>query len=408
MQYNLLSTETKIFMNNCILSQTNIHNYSNDHIDTILLHFYKELINAKNILNELHLPSYTIIDENINLYSSVYFPKEICEEIKKNIKYKILFKFNINKQFFLLYFYIKTKPTEKNLKILYDYLNKVQLWLLILMNYAPSNCQKYSSVSIYIYLTDIKKQLPSFHKDILAPIHVNTAFTSSCIQQKKPAEIIIYRHEEWFKVFIHESFHLFGLDFSGYSSKSLTKCILELFPVKSEVNAYEAYTEFWAEIIHSIFIAFIITNDKRRFISTSIFLIELEKKYSFFQMVKVLNYMNMKYTDLYSISASNKYNENTNVLSYYILKTILFSKWKLFINWCKENNTNLLLFSNIPEKQIKFCQYIKKHYNSIYFHKELNEANKLYKKIKKNNNIESKFLLSNLRMTICNIKDILI
>lgn len=404
MQYNLFSTETLLFMN-YILPQNNIRNYST--IDTILSHFYKELTNTKKQLNNFPLPYYTITEATLNLYSSHYLPKEICDEIKQKTKYKVTFQFHIDKQSFLLYFFIHRKPTEQKIKLLYNYLCKVQMWLLILMKYATADCKKYSSVSIYIYLTNFKKYIPFRHKDILAPIHVNTAFTSSCSKQTKPAEIIIYRQEEWFKVFIHESFHLFGLDFSGYSSSSLTKCILELFPVKSEVNAYEAYTEFWAEIIHSIFISFFITIDKPTFISTAIFLIETEKKYSFFQMVKVLNHMNMKYGDLYSNIGDNikKYKENTNVLSYYILKTILLSKWNLFIDWCKENNTNLLLFSNKPEKQLIFCQYIKKYFTSIYFQKELEEANKLYQKIKKEHKYGSEFLLKNLRMTICEIKE---
>jgi hypothetical protein len=240
-------------------------------------------------------------------------------------------------------------------------------------------------------------------QDILEPIHVNTAYTTSCPltkhQQTKPAEIIIYRQEEWFKVFIHESFHLFGLDFSAYASNYLTKCILQLFPVKSEVNAYEAYTEFWAEIIHSICISFFITTEKRDFLSTAIYLIETEKKYSFYQMTKVLHHMNVKYSDIY-IKSSN-FKENTNVLSYYILKTILLSKWKLFIRWCKENNLNILCFSRTAEKQLYLCKYIKTHYQSINFHKQLEEANILYQKIKKEKNHGRDFLLNNLRMTIC-------
>ena len=41
-----------------------------------------------------------------------------------------------------------------------------------------------------------------------------------------------------------------------------TNYILNIFPVQSEVNLYESYTEFWAEIINALFCSFFALNDK--------------------------------------------------------------------------------------------------------------------------------------------------
>jgi hypothetical protein len=63
---------------------------------------------------------------------------------------------------------------------------------------------------------------------------------------------MLYRMEEWFKVFIHETFHCLGLDFSGMNVSNSNKQILQLFPGCSrdmDVRVYETYCEIWAETL---------------------------------------------------------------------------------------------------------------------------------------------------------------
>ena len=74
---------------------------------------------------------------------------------------------------------------------------------------------------VFIYSTELTKNLPNSNIDILDQIHVNTAFTYSCIEQSN--EIVIFRKEEWLKVLIHESFHNFGLDFSDMNTSECNK-----------------------------------------------------------------------------------------------------------------------------------------------------------------------------------------
>ena len=67
-------------------------------------------------------------------------------------------------------------------------------------------------------MTPIKKVLPSSPFVILSPTHANTAVTTTCTAD---GEICLFRKEEIFKVFIHETFHSLGLDFSSMSNTAL-------------------------------------------------------------------------------------------------------------------------------------------------------------------------------------------
>jgi L-rhamnose isomerase len=70
---------------------------------------------------------------------------------------------------------------------------------------------------IYIYHTSLLKILPNTNVDILNENNVNTAFTRTCPSN---SEIVVFRKEEWFKVFIHETFHSFGIDFASMNTST--------------------------------------------------------------------------------------------------------------------------------------------------------------------------------------------
>ncbi len=192
---------------------------------------------------------------------------------------------------------------------------------------------------VYLYLTSLEKTLPNSNIHILDEINVNTAFTTTC---PKDSEIVIFRKEEWFKVFIHETFHNFALDFSDMNNNNVHRCVLDIFKVNSNVNLYESYTEFWAEIMNALFCSFYSLKDKKNtdeFISNAVIFIDFEITYSFFQLIKTMEFMGLTYKDLYSISErsrvlrENLYKEKTNVLSYYVIKTVLMNNYQGFLNW---------------------------------------------------------------------------
>ena len=156
-----------------------------------------------------------------------------------------------------------------------------------------------------LLFTSARKFYPP-HK-IFGPPHVNTGYSSE--------KIVVYRKEEWFKVFIHECFHFYHLEKELFDT-SLSKEILKLFPVHSKVNLYESYCEMWARTLNCQ----IISEVTGLPFST---LIYHEKKYAVRHMVNVLHHMGLTYQDLRN---GCDYQEQTNVLAYVVLTAILLFK----------------------------------------------------------------------------------
>ena len=113
---------------------------------------------------------------------------------------------------------------QQKIDVYNKYVDTIIMWLYILNEYGSKKCS--TTFTIFLYLTSLEKKLPTSNIDILDQINVNTAFTSTC---PSDSEIVIFRKEEWFKVFIHETFHSFGLDFSDMNNADATKFILTKF-----------------------------------------------------------------------------------------------------------------------------------------------------------------------------------
>lgn len=461
---------------------------TNKNILPIISYLYKEIDESviylkeqkKRALKETHNPLYNrsirsiVSPENIikpTSFGGKLFPDEVKTHIDKysltELTYTVRYIDRNCTFYFILEEPIDTVNTTYHLKTYDRYVDQILLWLYIL-NKNSTNATKRCAVifKVYFYLTSLEKRKPDNKKpdntnsslkdgtdQVLSSNHVNTAFTTVCPTQ---SEIVIFRKEEWYKVFIHETFHNFALDFSGMNNKEIHKQILQLFPVVSEVNIYEAYTEFWAEIIHALFCSYFLTKEmninttkknktkkntsllrekkeEKDFINTSLLLIQLEKTYSFFQLVKTLDHMGITYKDLVNININrninmnntqlvrSRYKEDTSVLAYYIIKTILLDKHVDFILWCSRNNDTLFEFKKSTEKQYLFVDFIRRNYKNKGLLEHIERMEQVYpvlqdlninknKNINKNINIQQKqknrsksldYLMENMRMSIC-------
>jgi hypothetical protein len=221
-------------------------------------------------------------------------------------------------------------------------IKKIYTWLYVAMPFSKSECSQ--ELDIYFYLTDLEKKVPK-HNAIIDRINANTGFTFTC---KPINEINIYRVEEWFKVFVHESFHNLGLDFSHHECSRIDKKIAGIFPVSLDVRIYETYCEMWAEIINVMFVVMRTSTSVSH--STSNLLKKLEKfmdyerTFSLFQCAKILKHFGITYKQLYEQTDSShmarkmRYKEKTPVLSYYIIKSFLMYKLNHFLEWCVSHN----------------------------------------------------------------------
>jgi hypothetical protein len=248
----------------------------------------------------------------------------------------------------------------------------------------------------------MKKKLPKLERH-----NLNNAYTYPC---RNESELIIYRKEEWFKVFCHESMHNLGLDFSTTDDTISKNEILKIFPIKSDVRLFEAYTETWAKIMNCIFVSLYECKEANfeNFICRFNYFITKERIFAIFQTVKILNHMGLKYEDLYELSDINKnkrykYNEKTYLISYFVINSILLNNYQEFIEWCLKNNGNILQFDieNYKEKQFTLSEFIKEYHDSEILIKRFNGVLEFYnKKINKNRDKNLSYLLTTLKKSV--------
>lgn len=397
------------FSNNNHLNHVRITNKTK----TLFYKLYNEILTAHNYIRR-QLPYRATIKKITHssqiikpkFFNAKSFPELIRNHIDDTMMTEISYSFSLYDRTVKVYFMVENKNVEEEIEVYNRYVQSIAMWLYMLNIYAPKECVE--SIHIYLYFTSLLKKLPNSNIHILDENNVNTAFTTTC---PKDSEIVVFRKEEWFKVLIHESFHNFGLDFSGMNNHEVNNCILNIYPVNSQVNAYESYTEFWAEIMNVLFCSFFELKDKsdiNQFLSNAEFYINFERRYTFFQMVKTLQFMGLTYGDLYSktdhakVLRVNLYKEKTNVLAYYVVKTVLMNNFQGFLSWCDKHNISLLNFKKTIGNQHEFCEFIRKNYKSKSMLECVDESVHFLSKLKRKKG-NMKYILSNMRMSICEL-----
>jgi hypothetical protein len=85
--------------------------------------------------------------------------------------------------------------------------------------------------------------------------------------------------------------------------------------------------------------------------------------------------MNMKYDELFT--DDNRFQENTNVFAYYILKTIVCQNLTGFLSMCNTND-NIMMFERTIDGYKRFSELIRQSLSRFHLHKEkLNTSNSL-------------------------------
>jgi hypothetical protein len=231
------------------------------------------------------------------------------------------------------------------------YAYKVFTWLTIVTNMSDHECSE-KSLNVYFYMTPFKKERPSQNASgadaILSAIHVNTGLTRNC---ETNGEIVVYRMEEWFKVFIHESMHNFNMDFIDQDLHEANTRLRSTFCIPhGDILLFETYTETWARIINTMFTTYFQQGAPKSSMTQTQFVRTVREKlmrnaiFYVYQAVKVLDIMKLKYAHITIQSPENmevcrkQYVEDTNVYAYYILGGILSAYSLPFISWCCHHN----------------------------------------------------------------------
>jgi len=384
--------------------------------DSILKMIYQDILISQSYISILE--SRKLIDSSVkeikslkelpksNLMDSSFMPSTIKDKILYSILGYMKTTIKIEKMTVNIYYGLFKKSDFNKL----ESIKKDILLTLKIIKFCTlyKNLKTIESLDIYLYLTEVEKQMPKNPVITLGSNNCNSAVTFACASKGK---LLIYRKEEWKKVLIHELFHSLCLDFAGSNYETLRKNIKNIFNVQSDFEISESYTEYWATIINSCFISYSLLDnydDVENFLLFTDFCIQLERIFSLYQMIKILGYMSLNYKYLYKNDEISRglrkvlYKEDTNVLCYYIIKTILLFFNDEFLEWCMLHNNNILKFNKTEHNLNQFYEFIKDKYNNKFFLKAIDNMQLFYIKYRgptlmKNN----KILTTTSRMTIC-------
>ena len=318
-----------------------------------------------------------------------YIPYKVYEYIREKSEYCIRFQANIHGRTVSLFFitfpeshisvcqkhgrqrgdtHASANVCASEIAVYQLYAYKVFVWLFIVTGLANKECSE-NGLNVYFYMTPFKKQRPAGDDAVISAIHANTGVTRNC---ETHGEIVVYRTEEWFKVFIHESMHNFNMDFIDLDLKSANEQLRRTFCIPhDDILLFETYTETWARIINTIFNIYF--QDDHTGASQTHFIRTVREKladnamFYAYQAVKVLDIMGLKYAHITVQSAENtevcrkQYTEDTNVYAYYILGGILSVYALPFISWCCENNSgSSIRFSRNDRNLPRFVEFIER------------------------------------------------
>ena len=501
-EYNFLkmmqqndATYNKVKKMNKTQLSNNSKNPRQSEINEQLLNLYTELdIEYNNFKNKLSSTCFKHklinIDKNNrvtnqSIFKSSYFPSKIVKFIKE--KSKMVLEYNceldngrtvkINFIIFENSNYEINNIKKKSASYFKNCVLKIYIWLSILSKYAHAECGK--NLECFIYLTPFKRKLPKmenndshenfgyiggdvhthddhddhddnhehgYNEKVFKPLHVNGGVSDVC---QTNGQIVVYRKEEWFKVFMHETMHNYGMDFSTLDISLANIKLKTIFAIQTHIKIFESYCEIWARIMNVFFECYfdihrhslalfkplttrkkIINNlhrqhtfslkkqsrivtataiatrdnkDKKNiFLNMFYNFMQHESVFSLFQCVKILNFMGLDYNIISTCNASNNsivkkfYKEETNVFAYYIIVAILISNFNNFILWCIDNNTNLINFKKEQNSIDSFIQFISENYKNDDLLKSI-----VGLEHKLANHVSSdKILLNTMRMTV--------
>ena len=316
----------------------------------------------KSIFNHIDSNDYVAEKDDI-----AYFPKTIRTELTKDKYREHTFHFRIHKRDIA----VIIVSYETSIETIQDIVCKIYTWLTVASEYADNECS--NILTVRIYLTKHLKQIPISKEIEIDREHVNSAYTYAC---RKTNTIHVYRSEEWFKVFIHETFHAFGLDFAKQNNDNVEEFMRNMFNTNDSIRCYEAYCEIWATLINSLFISYIntpfennIVKWTKNVVKMTVEMLEYERMFSIYQCYKILDHKRISYGNLFQEHmqdvpiSSHKYTERTHVLSYHFIKCSMIWNMELFVCWCADMNEYSIRFNDKEYERVSvdFCKQISKY-----------------------------------------------
>ena len=272
-----------------------------------------------------------------SLDSNPYVSGALKEKVRRLPK-KNSFKAQCNEIGVVINVY-STKETSEQIQHLVDCVTEI---VSFLDHFAVN--KEMNRLTISLYLLEDKKVVGK--ENILSADNVNGGSTS----RGSDVSVEVWRKEEILKVTIHELIHAFSYD-HPQEPLTLLQHYQHKYNVSSDkINAFEAYTEIWAEIIHCYYLAsYILKYRKLDIKEYDLFrtFLQIEREFSLEQAQRVLN--------LHETDLTKDMNKITNVLAYYVIVGEIYENLQDFLEFCQKHNK---YFINIQNLELYF-RYLK-------------------------------------------------
>jgi hypothetical protein len=291
-----------------------------------------------------------------------YMAEEVYDDIMQNMIYQASFGIVLHRRTFTIKIGIMNN-NPISMEELVNSIRRMVSWLYVANHYSDIEFCK--TLDISLYFTKHKKQFPNSEDMQLGYSNINSGMATW--YSNSTSSIIIFRYEEWFKVFVHECGHSYGIESDIVHENKLVKFVKSLVFININSRIGEAYVEMWARIIVAFYSAIEHASDYEEFIVLLRFNMKAEGIFSAIQAHQILKFMNVPYRAVIypSDKRSILYKETTNIFAYYILCGSFMQDPFGFIEWCHKNNP-LLMTMNCQDVTLKnYEAYIKERlYNS--------------------------------------------
>jgi hypothetical protein len=314
-----------------------------------------------------------------DLLDSKFISKQVKKCINKEIKYNLKIIFLVNEiKINLDCYFINESDLVKFIK-------KLKL-IVKIYSFMTFYFKTNKNLKLILYCTDLEKKLDFRKNNILDENNVNSGLSSFSKLSDKDNYIMIWRKEEFFKVFIHEIIHYLNLDFK---SELTLKNIFDILCIDKNMKIIpnEAFTDFWAITLNCIIYTSI--NPKQNLIEN----IEREIKFILEQSAKIIYYYGFSSWDDFSKNKCSIYfNQKTSIFSYYILKSCMFFYFNRTIQFLINDDDKLIL-RNI--KKNEYEDYLSDIINS---NKYIDFMNTLIKNMYSSSKVSNNLRMSNLQI----------
>ena len=300
---------------------------------------------------------YTLEDmkpaSNTHLKPSQFMPGHVVKHIHKTLHYQYCFTFSHKKIQFRVFIYFDGKIQFQK------YIQYIK-WIICLCLHNVKN-ETEDFMNIHLYMTSLKKSIPSNFPNSIQPIHINSGYTA---YPNNGMHICIFRKEEWMKVLIHECFHAFDMDFHE-ERINFPNLFENTFHIKSQYLVFESFVEFWARILNCALFSYGLKPNmtSQEFHEVFSLNLNIERIHSLLQASKMMNLFQLNYNDFISDKkgplVKKIYREETNAFCYYVITAIMMNFFDKTLQWFDLNANDLFYFDKNERQVIVFCHYIK-------------------------------------------------